>query len=68
MFDFIKNIFKTEEVEVEQVATPLPLEVNPSPSRLTNRKEARLQRLLSIKSPSAEIKEEIVSLQKALKG
>lgn len=66
MFDFIKNIFKTEETE--QKVAPLPIEVNPSISRLTNRKEARLQRLLTIKSPSEEIKEEIISLQKALKG
>jgi hypothetical protein len=66
VFDFIKKMFTSEEAE--QVIAPLPIEVNPTTSRLTNRKEARLQRLLTIKSPSEEVKEEILSLQKALKG
>jgi hypothetical protein len=66
VFDFIKKMFKVEEAK--QLVAPLPIEVNTPTSRLTNRKEARLQRLLTVKSPSKEIKEEILSLQKTLKG
>lgn len=73
MFTSIKSFFSKLIVQdpmakKETVLQPLPIEVNSSTNNLTNRKKARLERLLSIQQPSAEIKAEIAYLKQLLKG
>lgn len=69
MLENVKSFFSKLIVsEPENVLQASPIEVNPTVNKLTNRKEARLGRLLSIKDPSKEIKEEIKKLKAELKG
>lgn len=69
MLENVKSFFSKLIVsEPENVLKASPIEVNPTVNKLTNRKEARLGRLLSIKDPSKEIKEEIKKLKAELKG
>lgn len=73
MFTSVKSFFsnlivKDPMTQKETVLQPLPIEVNSSVNNLVNRKKARLERLLSIKEPNAEVKDEIVKLQQLFKG
>lgn len=60
MFEKLKKIFGPASDEVRMRAQPI--EMNQSLERALSRKEARLQRLLTIKEPTREIRDEIAHL------
>lgn len=58
MFEALKKYFG-KEVKMEAK----PIEINPTVPDVLTRREARIERLLSIANPSDEIKAEIKRLQ-----
>lgn len=62
----IKEFFFGKEKEDEVAITPNPIEINPTEVRVLSRKEARLQRLLTIENPSKALQQEIRQLQKEI--
>lgn len=60
MFEKLKQFFSPPDA-VKMEAQPI--EMNPTPEKVLNRKEARLARLLTVKFPTQEMLDEIDKLR-----
>lgn len=60
MFEKLKQLFSPPDA-VKMEAQPI--ELNPTPEKVMNRKEARLARLLTVKYPTKEMLDEIDKLR-----
>lgn len=59
MFEKLKQLLSPPDaVKLEAQ----PIEMNPSPEKVLTRKEARLERLLSVTNPTREMRDEIAFL------